>query len=61
LSYLWNDYSQFFISATAERFKEAEADSTYDYYTYGLTFALDDGARADHENLQISVGYRVTN
>jgi outer membrane protease len=60
-SYRLNHYAQLFLNAAAERYTEAEGNSTYDYYGYGLSFDLDDGAGVEHENFQISLGFRISN
>lgn len=60
-SFILNPWSEMFLAATAERFEEATGDSTYDYYGYGTTFDLEDGAGADQETLEISIGWRVFN
>jgi outer membrane protease len=60
-SYRLNHYAHVFINVAAEQYREAEGDSNYDYYSLGGSFDLEDGAGAEHQNLQLSLGFRISN
>jgi len=60
-SYRLNHYAQLFLNVAAERYAAAEGDAIYEYYGIGGSFDLDDGAGAEHENFQLSLGFRISN
>ncbi|HEY7749003.1 MAG TPA: omptin family outer membrane protease [Aestuariivirgaceae bacterium] len=61
VSYRWSDHWELFLNAAGERYVTAEGDSNYEYYSSEVSFDLEDGARADHHNLQVLFGFRVSN
>jgi outer membrane protease len=62
LSYRYGPQYQFFVNATAERYFRTSGDTTLIDITSGASaYYGGDVSGADHENLQISVGMRVTN
>jgi plasminogen activator len=61
-AYLFGGHYQVFINANAERYDETEGDTEITDTSSGGIFSLDgDVAGGDHENFEISLGFRVTN
>jgi outer membrane protease len=62
IAYLFNGHYQVFVSANGERFFHTYGDTTIKDTSTGGQANLDgDVSGGDHENLQVSVGFRVTN
>ena len=58
----WAWTYQVFVSANGERYFHSYGDTTIEDTSTGAQANLDgDVSGGDHENLQVSVGFRVTN
>jgi outer membrane protease len=61
-AYLFGDHYQIFVNANAERYFKTEGDTEITDTSSGASVSLDgDVSGGDHENLQVSIGFRVTN